>query len=39
LNILAGKNNKELKHISFMLIKVCLLALDAAEKGKIFDIA
>jgi len=40
LNILAGKTeeNEELKRLSFMLTKVCLLARDAAEQNKIIDI-
>jgi predicted dehydrogenase len=38
LNILAGKSNEELKQISFMLTKVCLLARDAAEKNKVIEI-
>ncbi|MFA5293265.1 MAG: Gfo/Idh/MocA family oxidoreductase [Phycisphaerae bacterium] len=40
LNILAGKTeeNEELKRLSFMLTKVCLLARDAAEQNKIIDV-
>ena len=38
LNALAGKDSTELQEISFMLTKICLLARDAAEKGKIIDI-
>jgi predicted dehydrogenase len=40
LNILTGKTdeNEELKRLSFMLTKVCLLARDAAEQNKIIDI-
>lgn len=35
LNILSGKSNEELKQISFMLTKICLLARDAAEQNKV----
>jgi predicted dehydrogenase len=38
LDVLSGKNSTELQEISFMLTKICLLARDAAEKGKIVDI-
>jgi len=40
LNILAGKSeeNDELRRLSFMLTKVCLLARDAAEQNKVIDI-
>ena len=38
LNALAGKNSSELQEISFMLTKICLLAREAAEKGKIIDL-
>lgn len=39
LNILSGKSNEELKQVSFMLTKVCLLARDAAEQNKIINVA
>jgi hypothetical protein len=38
LNILDGKSNDGITQVSFMLTKVCLIARDAAEKGKIIDI-
>jgi predicted dehydrogenase len=40
LNIMAGKTeeNEELKRLSFMLTKVCLLAQDAAERNRVVDI-
>lgn len=40
LNIMAGKTeeNDELKQLSFMLTKICLLARDAAEKNKILEV-
>jgi predicted dehydrogenase len=38
LNLRDGKSNEEAKEISFMLTKICLIARDAAEKGKILDI-
>jgi predicted dehydrogenase len=40
LNIMAGeeKENKEMQRLSFMLTKVCLLARDAAEQGKIINL-
>jgi hypothetical protein len=39
LNILSGKSNEELKQVSFMLTKVCLLARDAAEQNRIINVA
>lgn len=39
LNIIAGKSNDEIKELSFMLTKTCLIARDAAEKNKVLDIA
>jgi predicted dehydrogenase len=38
LNILADKSNDEMKQASFMLTKVCLIARDAAQKGKVLNI-
>jgi predicted dehydrogenase len=38
LNIIAGKSNDEIKDLSFMLTKICLIARDAAEKNKVFEI-
>jgi predicted dehydrogenase len=38
LNILAGNGNSEIQRVSFMLTKVCLIARDAAQKNKVFNI-
>ncbi len=38
LNILGSKSNEEIKNISFMLTKVCLIARQAAQKNRILEI-
>ncbi|MCJ7729070.1 MAG: hypothetical protein MUO27_04215, partial [Sedimentisphaerales bacterium] len=38
LNILDGKSNDEIKQVSFMLTKVCLIAREAAQKNKVLNI-
>jgi predicted dehydrogenase len=38
LNIIAGKSNDEIKELSFMLTKICLITRDAAEKNKFLKI-
>ncbi len=38
LNLMTGKSNEEAKEISFMLTEICLIARQAAEKGKMLDI-
>lgn len=38
LNILEGKSNNEIKQVSFMLTKVCLIAREAARDNKVMNI-
>jgi predicted dehydrogenase len=38
LNILAGKSNDKIAQASFMLTKVCLIAIEAARKNKVLNI-
>ena len=38
LNILNGKSNDEIKQVSFMITKVCLVAREAAHNNKVVNV-